>query len=348
MIVLNVMMGKGKGGLENVLVDYTVALANEGITVHSVTNVNAHINTALKALKLDHVYHHFLPNFLSNYDLVFIYLYKKILAEIKPDIIICHGNRALRLNYYANSNHVPTVSVSHTYWFKHIFKADHWIALSQDLRGILIKNGFPEHKITLMHNMIEVVDHQVPIKEVFADNPVIGVYGRLETVKGFDILIKALAILKEEGVHLKLKLGGHGQEEQNLRSIVEQYQLSQEVEFLGWVTNKGDFFSGIDIFCLPSRSESFGIVLLEAFMYKRIVIASNIEGPKEIISHGIDGILFESENPYNLALEIKKILQNPEQAKIMTNNAYQKLLEKFDIQLVRKELSSILNQVIKK
>lgn len=347
MIVLNIMMSRGRGGLENVLVDYTVALAREGMTVHTVTNVKAHINTVLDTLELDNIHSHFLPNFFSNYDLVFVYFYKKLLNKIKPDVIICHGNRALRLNYLANDQHIPTISVSHTYWLKHVFKADHWIALSQDLKKMIIKNGFPERNITLMHNMIEVVEHRVTLKDKFSTEPVIGIYGRLKAVKGFDILIHAITILKAEGIHVKLKLGGQGQEERKLRAIVAQNNLEQDVEFLGWITDKEAFFSSIDVFCVPSRSESFGIVLLEAFMYKRVVIASNIEGPKEIINNGVDGILFESENPQQLALEIKRLLQNPEKAATITINAYQKLLDKFDIKLVGKKLRLILDEVVK-
>ena len=80
-------------------------------------------------------------------------------------------------------------------------------------------------------------------------------------------------------------------------------------------------------YIVPSRSEGFGKLIIEAMNTHSIVIASNCSGPTEIIKDNIDGALFEREDCLSLRQVVKKILAMPDdQVTLMKENAYQKSL----------------------
>ena len=73
------------------------------------------------------------------------------------------------------------------------------------------------------------------------------------------------------------------------------------MRFLGWVEDKRAFFETLDLFCVPSREEPFGIVVLEGMAHGRAVVATAAAGPREIIRDGIDGLLVPPASPPALA-----------------------------------------------
>ena len=87
--------------------------------------------------------------------------------------------------------------------------------------------------------------------------------GRFVKKKGFDTLLEAFASLRKES-NVKLTIGGDGPERNALKQLAMDLDISDKVEFVGWVEDVAEFLSGSDLFVLPSREEPFGIVILEA------------------------------------------------------------------------------------
>ena len=108
--------------------------------------------------------------------------------------------------------------------------------------------------------------------------------GRMVTKRGFDVLIKACAILRDQGYDAHPLLGGAGNESERLRLLARESGLQQYVEFVGWVDSVAEFLNRADVFVLPSRGEPFGIVLLEAMAAGSPIVSTRTDGAGEIFN----------------------------------------------------------------
>jgi glycosyltransferase involved in cell wall biosynthesis len=157
--------------------------------------------------------------------------------------------------------------------------------------------------------------------------------------KGQDLLIKAIYQCKQAGFNIQAKLMGgvynYSQPSyQALKQMVSELDLNSEVEFLVNRTDVPEVLKQADVFVLPSRYEGLGLVVLEAMAAGLPVIASNIDGPAELIQHGHNGLLFESDHVASLVQQIGLLYENPVMADQIASVASQFVL-RFDIQHMR-------------
>ena len=120
-----------------------------------------------------------------------------------------------------------------------------------------------------------------------ADTPVLLFASRLSKEKGIFDLVEIYARVKQSIPDIKLVIAGSGPAETQLK------QQFPEALYLGWVDKRrmAQLYSGLDLFVFPSRFDTFGNVVLEAFTNGMPVIAYNCKGPKDIIEHGESGYL---------------------------------------------------------
>jgi glycosyltransferase involved in cell wall biosynthesis len=143
--------------------------------------------------------------------------------------------------------------------------------------------------------------------------------GRLTYYKGHEILIRAAASL--EGT--KILVVGEGHLGGRLRGLADSMGLSHKVRFLGSVSEPRirSLFSTCDCLCLPSieRTEAFGLVLLEAMVFGKPVVASDIPGSGVgwVVRHGDTGWLVCPCNHDALSATLKKLLENPNMLAVM-------------------------------
>lgn len=175
---------------------------------------------------------------------------------------------------------------------------------------------------------------------------IIGTFARFVKKKAIDLFLESLAILKSKGYNFKAIIGGDGEEKQALLNLTKKLGLVDQVKFTGWVEDKRRFFSEIDIFCLPSRHEPFGIILLEAMLNKVPVVATKTEGPLEILRNNQDGLLAEID-PNDFADKIAYLIDNKDKAVIYSNNAYLRLMENYVIDVVSQKLAEFLTLITK-
>ncbi|MFA5360547.1 MAG: glycosyltransferase family 4 protein [Candidatus Paceibacterota bacterium] len=139
---------------------------------------------------------------------------------------------------------------------------------------------------------------------------------------------------------------GDGVERENLENFVEENNLSS-VKFIGEVLDVGKYLKQIDVFVFPSLSEGLGIAILEALVSKKLVIASNVGGIKELIKDKETGILVEPANVDDLFKAIKWVLENKEEAIKLRQQSFEWINKNralFDIKNVAQRYSEILNQ----
>lgn len=154
--------------------------------------------------------------------------------------------------------------------------------------------------------------------------------GRMAFVKGFDLLIEAFARIAKQFPAVNLKLAGDGPEKEKLIKLVEKYQLTDRVEFLGFINKQQTvkYMCSALFFVMCSRYEPFGIVNTEAMAAGKAVIASAVGGIPEYIKPGKNGLLFEKENVQDLVLKITQLLKNKRQCEQL-GLAGRVLVEKF-------------------
>jgi glycosyltransferase involved in cell wall biosynthesis len=109
----------------------------------------------------------------------------------------------------------------------------------------------------------------------------IGTAGRLEEVKGHDLLIAALADLPPD---VALAIAGDGSQRSSLRGEAADLGLSERIHFLGHVDDVVSFYRAIDIFCLPSRAEGMPLSLLEAQACGVPVVATDVGAVREVLA----------------------------------------------------------------
>jgi D-inositol-3-phosphate glycosyltransferase len=150
--------------------------------------------------------------------------------------------------------------------------------------------------------------------------------GRLERLKGVEVAIRALALLRDrqhEDVRL-LVLGedsrdGDESEKERLKSIAGAVGVRDSVDFLGSVAHHElpFFYSAADVLVMPSYSESFGLVALEAQACGRPVVGSGVAGLRSVVRDGVTGYLIDGHEPASYAERIGRLLDAPELAQQM-------------------------------
>lgn len=147
----------------------------------------------------------------------------------------------------------------------------------------------------------------------------------LEQKKGLDVLLRAFADVRRANPGLALALLGrsHGAEA-DLRALANELNVSDDVFFCNKVPHPqvGLFLERARAFCLPSRSEPFGIAILEAGAYRLPVVASRVGGIPEIIVDGETGLLVEAGDSEALACALNRVLRDRDLARNLGARLY--------------------------
>lgn len=144
------------------------------------------------------------------------------------------------------------------------------------------------------------------------DKKIVLFVGRLEPVKGLKYLIEAINILKDTK-NLELIIIGNGNEKNNLEVLVKDLKLNGEnVTFTGKISNEKipEYMAAADVFVLPSLSEGFPVVILEAMATGLPIVTTKVKGLPEIVEDNINGLLVPPQNPEELADKINLLLND--------------------------------------
>lgn len=233
-------------------------------------------------------------------------------------------------------------------------KYDYIVTIADEMREQLenFYPNLPKNKIKRIYNpfdfeeiykkMDDVNSLNDEEKKLICDNFICTV-GRLEEGKDFRTLINAYELLyKNNQVKEKLYIVGDGPSKENLIKIVKAKELDKNILFLGKKTNPYIWMRKAKIFILSSKTEGFGLVLVEAMACETFVISSNCKvGPKEILCEGESGDLFKVGNIQELVNKIIYVLNNDEYSFQKIGKAKERIKE-FDKEVVLKEIQILL------
>jgi glycosyltransferase involved in cell wall biosynthesis len=197
----------------------------------------------------------------------------------------------------------------------------------------------------VVHNSILKPEHNPVVERDNLDKLSIGFLSRLDHQKDPITLLKAInhieTDLPDYRGRVKVIFGGDGELLDECKRYASNNNIQSCIEFVGWVDNKQDFFENIDVFCLPSIFEAFGLVLLEAGWFSKPTIATNVEGIPEVIIDNRTGLLVDPRDYKALAKSIIYFLDNPEQISVFGLRAHQNVSKNFTFEKMIKKYHSI-------
>lgn len=158
--------------------------------------------------------------------------------------------------------------------------------------------------------------------------PKIGVVAGFRPEKGHSVFLRALQLLRENGIGFEVELAGTGSTLETSRRLCQELDLQDFVRFLGSIEDVPAFLGTLDLFVLPSIDcEGLPLSVLEAMAAKVPVVATNVGGTQEIVKNDVTGYLVKPGDTVSLAAGISAALNERSSGSRLVERAYQRVLK---------------------
>lgn len=322
----------GFGGVQTIaysLMDHAIAEDVE-MSFIFLRNINARFN--MKDIKKPDVYY---ARATHRYSLLPFFELARFIGKNGTDILHLNGNKSIIFGLLLKRLFFPDIRIiahehggvfDYNRWYPSFLKFfrtsfDMFVTISNYRKNFLVGACLVDPaKIEVLDNFVDPARLR-STDSTAVENPragslrdgkafVIGYVGGLSRIKGCDVLLRALPFLKQRLDSLKVVIAGDGPARGELEELAEKLAVKEDVSFLGFVAELGRVYSAFDVMVIPSRSEEGPICLYEAWMMNLPVVASNAPVLNERVSDGETGILFQSDDPRDLAEKILRVSQD--------------------------------------
>ena len=358
--IMYLLSSFNSGGLEKMIIEFfeEAKLHNDAIFIFVVMNdkydedlKNRIENTGFKCF--------FLNRKEGKKDLKYLFELQKIIKENNIKIIHSHNygskfwsilckifNPSLKLLFTIHSITTFKGQNKLKILLHNLFINEN-IAISDSVKDVSEKCGVKN--IKRIYNGINTKKYDLA-RCSHEDFKIINVARVNHKIKGQDILIKAVYECKKQGYDFKCDFVGgiydYGEKSYDyLKKLIEEYNLRENIRFIGNREDVANLLSQYDIFVSASREEGFGLTIVEAMSAKIPVISSNVFGPKEIIKERT-GIFFENGNPKDLSEKIIRLYKDENLRKNLVEKAYEYSKE-FDIKNMYEKYLSEYEEIVK-
>lgn len=269
------------------------------------------------------------------------------IRQIQPDVIHCHSPNLTFIPWLMGKKFTSTV---HADTIRPNVRYKHPTLL------IAVSEGSKKFTETVMHtppDSIRMVyhgiserfakpepkehldnlkrEHQIPKNKI-----IIGLVGRITQQKGTDVLVNAIGKHMPKGLveNIFVVLVGDYQTPKHkpwLDGLLKENNLTGKLKVLGFQDPK-PFYQMFDVFVLPSRSDTFGLVAVESMMGGCCTIRSNGNGASDQIEHGVNGMIFPMEDAITLGRQLTEVLTNDSLRKSMAKKGREKALAYFTLE----------------
>lgn len=351
--ILFIMNNLGGGGAERVLIDildsfdyskYEVDLflVNcEGVYLNEVNkNVNIYKMYGDKHFKnkhLENLYLNLKYRLLKHFPKVMYKLFIKKRYDV--EIAFLEGFPCTYLLANSNNKDSKKIAWVHTDLsksdaiskedaFRIYSEIDEFICVSKDSE-IVFKSLYPyaEDKVRVIYNLINkeaIIRKSNMAVEASNGLPTIVSVGRLVKLKRFDIVIRAHKLLLDEGIENRLIIVGVGEEENELKALIKELKVKESVEMTGFQSNPYPYIKASDIFCMASDFEGFSLVVAEALILGKPIVATSCVGPIELLNNGEYGILTKCGDIEGLKKELKELILSEQIRRYYSNKSLER------------------------
>jgi len=173
--------------------------------------------------------------------------------------------------------------------------------------------------------------------------------GRLIHYKNVEVVIKAVGILKKKYPTITLIIVGSGPFRENLERLVSDLNLHDNIKFKGQLKQeeKNEWLKSSLSIVFPSLLEGFGLVILEAFEFKKPVLVANISPLSDIVDHGKTGFVISPQDEKEWAKSMEMIIKEPEKAVKMGESGRKVLEEKYDPKSMCQKVMNMYEDLIR-
>lgn len=217
-------------------------------------------------------------------------------------------------------------------------QADYVQCISEFTRTVLRETRYPEDILRIIPNAVDATAYsRRQVREPMAGRTVVYV-GRLEPVKGLDVLLRAWVAVERNVPASRLVIAGAGDQYEQLVQLSKQLGIAEQVHFLGHVQDVMTLLDGADLYVQPSYQEGLSNSLMQAMAMGIAVVATRVSGNVDLVTDGVSGRLVEPGKSEALASAISELLLLPDTAAEMGRRAQLVIRERYDVDVVISKL----------
>ena len=293
-----------------------------------------------------------------------------IIRSYRPSLVNCHGCLSFRIA--AKICHVPVIIYTRhcafplPSWQRSILikkgigvlqtkLSPNIVAVAGAAKTNLIQMGVNPNRIHVIINGAEKLK-KIPPQECLAlrqtleipkDAFVVGICARLEACKGHQELLEAACFLLQEDKGYHFLIIGNGSLEQTLKQFCIQHKIEKYVHFIGFAEDVTPYMNIIDIQVNCSNgTETSSLALSEGMSLGKPAIASNYGGNPYMIQHGINGLIYSLGKPSELAIQIRRLRQNPTLYDQCSKNALLRFERELNAERMTKETEAFYQRLV--
>jgi glycosyltransferase involved in cell wall biosynthesis len=173
---------------------------------------------------------------------------------------------------------------------------------------------------------------------------VIGFGARLAPQKRPEDIIHVAAMLAPAYPGAAFVIAGEGSRRAEYEELARTLGVETSVRFVGYVADMRSFYASVDIVVLPSRSEGCPNVVLESMAMRRALVVSDSSGSREVVTDGINGLMYPIGDVAALVAALRRLLENPVLCATLARRGYERATGHFDAQVSAARLAGVLRR----
>lgn len=286
---------------------------------------------------------------------------RKIIKQLKPDIVYAHSSKAGAFARIADLGLKNKIIYNPHGWafnmqqsakkqemYKWVEKisahfCDKIVCISDaEKESALREKICKPSKLQVIYNGIDLeeIEKTAPMSRaqlgISDDAFVVGMVGRLSKQKAPDTFVKAAKLIKEKIPNAFFLMVGDGELRDQIENLINQYDLGSSFLITGWVDNPTAYMKIMNVGMLLSRWEGFGLVLPEYMACGVLIVATNVDAIPNIVKNGMNGLLVEPDDILETSSCVLQLYLNKREMQYIVNNS-SKLKEKYSQDRVVKE-----------
>ena len=228
-----------------------------------------------------------------------------------------------------------------------------YLAISEAVRNVLIKDGLPAERICVIRSGVDpnrVLDGNgtdlLAELSIGADVPIVGNIAHMAGHKGQRTLIEAVPRVLEQVPRARFIIVGEGELEASLKGLSRSLGVEKEVLFPGFRPDIASFLSIFSVFVMPSHQEGLGTAVLDALANRLPVVATTAGGIPEMVTDGVNGLLVSPKDPLALADRIVALLSDLKRADALGAAGFRTVLRDFSVETMVEKTREIYEEVL--
>lgn len=291
---------------------------------------------------------------------------RRLIKKYNYTIIHSHTSHAHALAFWSSrwTNAILLVTRRVDYSiFRHSFlnlsgikysrMADHYIAISNKIKDVLVADGLAAERVSVVHSGIDIErfasdggEHLASEFNLKPDAPVVVNVAHLAGHKGQKYLVRAMPHVLQEIPSTRFFIVGGGELMGELKELAASLNLEQALTLTGFRKDVGAFYQIADLFVMSSIQEGLGTAVLDALATCTPVVAAKSGGIPEIIQDGKTGRLVDAADPAALAAGIIELLTHSQRAQQLAKNGLAAVRRGFTIDKMVEKNIQIYEKVI--